>query len=134
MHIAETKKMKGEFTMSKGNKMSERVVQMKNGFMSLHQKGYSISQIAETYSISSTCVYMHLDEIAAENHVTRDELLKNPSMKGLTPGSSGRKHILTGEEMDETLDEFRTSLDEADKSFEKISDSLTSKFNNKEEN
>ena len=36
--------------------------------------------------------------------------------------------------MDETLDEFRTSLDEADKSFEKISDSLTSKFNNKEEN
>ena len=55
---------------------SERVVIMKQNFMMWHEKGYSIPEIAKKYDVSFCTVYNHLQEIADENHTTRDELLK----------------------------------------------------------
>lgn len=56
--------------------ISERVHVMKENFMTWHNQGYSIPEIAEMSHISFSCVYNHLQEIADENGVTRDSLLQ----------------------------------------------------------
>lgn len=56
--------------------VSERVLRMKQDFMRLHEEGYSIPEIAELYNLSGRTVYRHLQEIAEENGVKREDLLK----------------------------------------------------------
>ena len=57
-------------------KTSETVNVMKQNFMTLHNEGYSIAEIAERFELSPPTVYRHLDEIARENKVTRNDLLQ----------------------------------------------------------
>lgn len=57
-------------------KISETVNVMKQNFMALHNEGYSIPEIAQKFNLSKATVYRHLDEIARENKVTRDDLLQ----------------------------------------------------------
>ena len=57
-------------------KESERKTRMKENFMQLNQKGYSIPEIAENFDLSFSTVYRSLQEIADINGVTRDSLLK----------------------------------------------------------
>lgn len=57
------------------NNVSESVKTMKTRFMQLHQDGYSIPKIADESRLSSSTVYRYLQDIADENHVTREELL-----------------------------------------------------------
>lgn len=55
---------------------SERVLAMKKGFMKQHEKGETISEIAEHFNVSIWSIYDHLQEIADENGVTRESLLQ----------------------------------------------------------
>lgn len=57
-------------------KVSERVHVMKKNFMKLHKEGFSISEIAVQFNLNGVTVYRHLQEIADENNVHRDDLLK----------------------------------------------------------
>lgn len=56
-------------------KTSERVKLMKQGFLELRNAGKSFSEIAEIYSISQRSIYDHLQEIANENGLSREDLL-----------------------------------------------------------
>lgn len=48
---------------------------MKENFMKLRNSGKTINEIAKIYGVTSQSIYRHLQEIADENHVSRDELL-----------------------------------------------------------
>lgn len=63
-------------TPKRGPQLSERVLQMKQNFMSLHLLGYSIPAISEIYQVDKSTVYFHLQDIADENHTSRQSLLK----------------------------------------------------------
>lgn len=58
------------------SKVSERVLVMKSNFMRLHQEGYSILEIAKQYDLCKKTMYRHLQEIADENGISRNALLK----------------------------------------------------------
>lgn len=55
--------------------VSERTLRMKQGFMRLYEEGYSKTEIAEHYNLSGKTVYRHLQEIAEENGVKREDLI-----------------------------------------------------------
>lgn len=59
--------------MAKG---SERTRVMKENFMTLHNAGYTIPQIAEQNNLSEGTVYRYLQEIADANQVSRESLLQ----------------------------------------------------------
>ena len=56
-------------------RVSERVVRMKQNFMRLHNEGKTIKEIAEIYNLHYTTVYDYLQEIADANNMTRTDLL-----------------------------------------------------------
>lgn len=56
--------------------VSERVQQLKQGFMELHEKGYTIPEIAEKFNVNPSTVYAHLEEIAKEHGFYRTDLLQ----------------------------------------------------------
>lgn len=65
-------------------KESERTKLMKENFMSLHNRGLTISEIAQKYNLSDQTVYNSLQAIADANGVSRESLLqviKTPSDK-----------------------------------------------------
>ena len=66
------------------SKESERTKLMKENFMSLHNRGLMISEIAQKYNLSDQTVYNSLQAIADANGVSRESLLqviKTPSDK-----------------------------------------------------
>lgn len=69
------------------NKISESVIVMKKNFMTLHNQGFSIGEIAKKYNLTAPTIYRHLESIAVENGLEREDLLqvvKSPySNKGL---------------------------------------------------
>ena len=56
-------------------KESQRMKDMKKNFMSLHEQGKSIAEIAKIYSLSQFSVYTNLQKIADANNVPRESLL-----------------------------------------------------------
>lgn len=56
--------------------VSERVQQLKQGFMELHEKGYTIPEIAGKFNVNPSTVYAHLEEIAKEHGFYRTDLLQ----------------------------------------------------------
>lgn len=59
-----------------GRRRSENVLQFKQVFLAKKQKGLSVREIAEQCHISTTYGYYLLQEIADENGMTRDEVLR----------------------------------------------------------
>lgn len=55
---------------------SERVRRMIAEFMTWHNEGFSIYQIADKFQLSAHTVYQYLQEIADANGVTRKSLLQ----------------------------------------------------------
>ncbi|MBR3132205.1 hypothetical protein IKG33_02245 [Candidatus Saccharibacteria bacterium] len=51
---------------------------MMESFISLHNKGYDIIDIAKMFDLSYSTVYKRLGEIAKKAGVAREELLKKP--------------------------------------------------------
>lgn len=66
-----------------GRKMNERTLQMLQNFMTLHNNGWTIPEIAKKYDLASRTIYSYLDKIADENGVTRDSLLSVPHTEHL---------------------------------------------------
>ncbi len=64
--------------MAKGSseRISERVRIMKENFVSLHDKGYSIPEIAVEFNLSGPTIYRYLGEIAEKNGMRREDLLQ----------------------------------------------------------
>lgn len=56
-------------------KESKETIKMKENFMKLRNSGKTINEIAKICGVTSQSIYRHLQEIADENHVSRDELL-----------------------------------------------------------
>lgn len=67
---------------------SERVSLMKSNFMQLHSDGYSISEIADKFNLTSRRIYHLLQEIADENGVSRESLLQHVHKKHSAKGHS----------------------------------------------
>ena len=102
-------------------KVSERVHVMKEEFMTLHNQGYTIPEIAQKYGLSGVTVYRHLGEIASANGVMRDDLLKVVK----TPTSEAawrRKH-------EETKIKFE-ELEEAIKKTKDTTQNILNEINN----
>ncbi len=59
-----------------GERRSERTKVMMENFMTDHNSGLTIPEIAEKYGLSTKTVYRQLDEIAALAGVSRDDLLQ----------------------------------------------------------
>lgn len=57
-------------------RVSERMRLMKENFMTLHQQGFTIPEIAEKYNLGRATVYHTLQEIADANGVKRESLLQ----------------------------------------------------------
>lgn len=57
------------------SKTSERMEQMKQGFLELRQAGKSFLEIAEFFGVSVWSVYDNLQEIADANGLSREDLL-----------------------------------------------------------
>lgn len=57
---------------------SERVYLMKSEFMKFHLLGFDIPEIAEKFGLAAVTVYKNLQDIANQNGVKREELLKAP--------------------------------------------------------
>ena len=77
-------------------KESERMRQLKENFMSLHQQGCSIREIADKYDLSFSTVYKNLQDIADANNVTRRELLqheKAPSERTILKLEEKKVHV-----------------------------------------
>lgn len=56
-------------------KETKETIKMKEEFMELRNSGKTINEIAKICGVTNQCIYRHLQEIADENHVSRDELL-----------------------------------------------------------
>lgn len=71
-------------TKPKTPTQSERTLKMKEAFMTLHNQGLSIKQIAHQFDLDSSTVYSYLQEIADQAGVSRESLLQTPRAKHLT--------------------------------------------------
>ena len=89
------------------SKKTLRVTQMKSSFMGLHSAGVPIEEIAERFGITPRTIYIHLQEIADENGVSRDSLLKTPHRKpnATTKNNGGQKKFIDTESLIHTYDE-----------------------------
>ena len=57
---------------------TQRVRNLVNEFMTYHNEGYSINEIADFFDLHFTTVYANLEEIAQKNGVSRESLLVHP--------------------------------------------------------
>lgn len=101
------------------NKNSESTSLMKKEFIKLRASGMSIQDIAEKYGMTPANIYLHLQEIADENHVTREELLFIPHKTHIIKSNSKRlsKEAISPEELKKDFSEI---LEKVDNILEKI--------------
>ena len=71
----------------------ERTLKMMKDFMGLHEQGLTIAEIAAASHVSAWTVYERLEEIAKQNHVSRDSLLQVIHSTG-SYGHAGTKEEL----------------------------------------
>jgi DNA-binding MarR family transcriptional regulator len=110
-------------------KISETVNVMKKNFMALHNEGYSIAEIAERFELSPPTVYNHLDEIARENGVTRNDLLqiiKSPYSERGFREEAKRVKV--------DVDELNKGLAKAEESIQETIDMITMILEGEEDN
>lgn len=98
----------------------ERTFKMMESFMSLHNEGHSIDEIAKMFDLSSSTVYKKLGEIAMNAGVNREDLLKKP----FTADHSGRNFALV-QPIDRTaiqqsIDSLSTEINNLNNEIEKI--------------
>ena len=96
------------------NKNSESTSQMKKEFIKLRDSGMSIQEIAEKYGMTARNIYFHLQEIADENNISRDELLFRPKKqqysKTIKLGKKA-KEAISHEELKKDFSEILEKVD-----------------------
>lgn len=119
-----------------GTKTSERVMKLKENFMRLHEEGYSIYEIAEMYGVHYSTVYNRLEEIAKENNVTREELLREVHKTPAFWERQAQKMKVDVDNLVTCLEQAKEKVQNIQKSIEEISAEMDREFNedNKEEN
>lgn len=96
-----------------GQKQSARVGQMMENFIRLHNEGKDISEIAEMFQLSSSTIYLKLQEIADKEGITREELLSRPH----------KKHVVTMQrKVAKSIDicEFKKGFEDLQKDIDEI--------------
>ena len=111
--------------MAKGSseRISERVRIMEENFLSFHEKGYSIAEIAAEFKLSGPTVYQYLGEIAEKNGMRREDLLQriyHTQAQRLRKEESEAKASF--EKVQEELGNARTSLQRVITEINKILD------------
>ena len=96
-----------------GARGTERVKFYKENFMTLHDQGYLIPEIAEKSGITPRYGYMLLQEIADEHGVKREELLKIPNRKHQSSVSFTKASIqvVNSEELRKEFEETIINID-----------------------
>lgn len=110
-------------------KSSERVRAMKREFMTLHNEGYGIYEIAEHFGLHFTTVYHHLEGVALENGVSRESLLSKVQTK--------RKHKVSISEEEKTakvtFEEIGKHLEDAENSLKDVTTNIDKLLKKEEE-
>ena len=55
--------------------VGDRTLRMKKEYKNLFDSGMTLHEIADRFGLSTRCIYLHLDDIARENGVSRESLL-----------------------------------------------------------
>lgn len=93
----------------------ERTLRMMEDFMSLHEQGLTIAEIAEKCRVSVWTVYERLGEIAKKNHVSRDSLLQVIHSTGWNGRTGGNDDLITID-----VDAFEKKVNAAVKDIDEI--------------
>lgn len=104
-------------------KSSERVRAMKREFMTLHNDGYGIYEIAEHFGLHFTTVYRHLEEVALENDVSRESLLATVRTKHrpkVSLSEDEKTAKVTFEEIGKHLEDAENSLKDVITNIDKL--------------
>lgn len=102
---------------------SERIRRLKEGFypIRLEHPEYSVAQISEMFGVSGRTAINHLAEIAKENGVHRDALLKYPHKKHASR-TDGKKQKVDEEQLllavQNAMQEIDAIVDSIDKVLE----------------
>lgn len=110
-------------------KESERMRALKENFMTLHQEGYGIPEIAQRFNVSISNVYRSLQEIADANGVSRESLLQvvktYPREREL---AEERRRVRVN------VEELRQDFSEAGKMIDSLIDTIDRTLKEEEEN
>lgn len=82
---------------------SVRMAELKKNFMKHHEEGKTIKEIAELYNVSIRHIYNSLQDIADENNVSRESLLKNIHKKHQPPQNIKSAGQINPAEMNENF-------------------------------
>ena len=103
---------------------SERVKQMKKDFIKYRESGKTIKEIANIFGLTDRTVYLHLQDIADENNLSRDELLFRVHKQHIRVSNkqvNEKKEII---DIDEMKKEFNEMLKTSENIIEKIEETL----------
>ena len=97
--------------MKSRTQQTQRVKALKENFMQYHSQGYSIPEIAKIFNVEYSTVYKNLDEIAKNNGVTRESLLKNaPYAPQITSKAAYQRDKVDIEELNQSFSNLKTEL------------------------
>ena len=82
---------------------SVRMAELKKNFMKHHEEGKTIKEIAELYNVSKRHIYTSLQDIADENNVSRESLLKKIHKKHQPPQNIKSAGQINPAEMNENF-------------------------------
>lgn len=110
-------------------KESERMRALKENFMTLHQEGYGIPEIAQRFNVSFSNVYRSLQEIADAYGVSRASLLQvvkiYPREREL---AEERRRVRVN------VEELRQDFSEAEKLIDSLIDTIDGTLQEEEKN
>ena len=95
-------------------KETKETIKMKEEFMELRNSGKTINEIAKICGVTSQCIYNHLQEIADENNVSRDELLSREHKQ------HSKKDELQQEEASISVEELKKTFSDMQKNVDDI--------------
>lgn len=105
-------------------KQHERTLKMMENFISLHNEGHSIKEIAERYKLSPSVVYKNLGAIAEKVGVSRKDLLEKPiiadhSGRNFTPVKS-----INREDFDKSFTSLMEGVEELQSAIKKETENM----------
>lgn len=119
--------------ISAQSKTSERMKQMKHGFLELRNAGKSFSEIAKVFGVSVWSVYDNLQEIADANGLSREDLLYRIHKPRVMSSKQNAKSVTNHLNPEELRQNFIDLLSITDYIISNIDQTLKNEENNKED-